>query len=182
MTPLEAALVEVGAALDSLSVPHVLIGGLAVSLWGEPRATLDLDLLVWVERQDLESSIAGLCGRLRALPGDPVAFVRQTQVLPVETSQGVRADLIFARLPYERQAIGRGCPKQVASQTVRVASVEDLVLMKLVSERQRDIDDARRLLRRYKGKLDSSYLEPRLVELAEALARPDILQILREES
>jgi hypothetical protein len=61
-----------------------------------------------------------------------------------------------------------------------VASVEDLILMKLVSERQRDLEDGRRLLRRFGDALDRAYLEPRLTELAEGLGRPEILRILRE--
>jgi hypothetical protein len=41
MTPLESAVVEVASVLESCSTPYMLIGGLAVSAWGEPRATLD---------------------------------------------------------------------------------------------------------------------------------------------
>jgi hypothetical protein len=62
---------------------------------------------------------------------------------------------------------------------VNVASVEDLILMKLVSEREKDTEDARRLLARFKGKIDTAYLGPRLGELAEALARPGILEMFR---
>ena len=49
MTQLERALVEITTILDELRIPYMLIGGLAVSLWGEPRATLDVDLSLWVE-------------------------------------------------------------------------------------------------------------------------------------
>ncbi|MBI3666584.1 MAG: hypothetical protein HY236_10245 [Acidobacteria bacterium] len=62
-----------------------------------------------------------------------------------------------------------------------VAAVEDLILMKLISERLKDLDDARRLLHRHRGGLDRAYLQPRLAELSEALARPDILQIYEAE-
>ena len=43
MTILEAALLEVTALLDELHLSYMLIGGLAVAEWGEPRATLDAD-------------------------------------------------------------------------------------------------------------------------------------------
>jgi hypothetical protein len=39
MTDLESALVEVTSALDQIRVPYMLIGGLAVSSWGEARST-----------------------------------------------------------------------------------------------------------------------------------------------
>lgn len=44
MTRLEAALLEMAALLDEFHLPHMLIGGLAVAQWGEPRAALDVDL------------------------------------------------------------------------------------------------------------------------------------------
>ncbi|MEK7407928.1 MAG: DUF6036 family nucleotidyltransferase [Acidobacteriota bacterium] len=182
MTPLEAAVLEVTAVLDSLSIAHMLVGGLAVAVWGEPRATLDVDMVVWVEPEDLERSIARLCERLRALPTDPVGFARETRVLPVQTSPGVRADLIFARFPYERQAIGRASTKEIAGKAIRVAAIEDLILMKLTSERERDAEDARRLLRRFSQSVDRAYLEPLVTELAEALARPDMLRMFHEQA
>jgi hypothetical protein len=181
MTPLEAALAEVSSLLDSLQVPYMLIGGLAVAAWGEPRATLDIDVSVWIEQAQLEATLARICERLHPLPADPLAFVRQTRVLPVVTSQQVRADLVFGSLPHERETIERAQARQIAGRTIMTASVEDLVLMKLISEREKDLEDARRLLRRFRHALDRAYLEPRVAELAEALARPEILHVLHGE-
>jgi hypothetical protein len=70
-------------------------------------------------------------------------------------------------------------PKQIAGRTIPVASVEDLILVELISERPKDITDARMLLRRFEKTLDREYLEPKLEERAEALARPDILAAFR---
>ena len=182
MTQLEGALVEITTILDQLRVPYMLIGGLAVSLWGEPRATLDVDLSLWVEPANLSSTVSALCARITALPKDPLAFAVETRVLPVSSSGGVRVDLVFAALDAEKQAIGRGVPKQVGGKTVMVCSVEDLVLMKLISEREKDWEDARRLLRRFRNSIDGVYLEPRLTQLADALARPGIVDLLRRET
>jgi len=54
--------------------------------------------------------------------------------------------------------------------------------MKLMSERGKDLEDARRLIRRLRATLDRGYLEPRLKELAEALAQADIMQIYESEA
>jgi hypothetical protein len=83
MTPLESAVVEAASAFESLSIPHMLIGGLAVSVWGEARATLDADWLVWVPPEDVESAIASLGKKFLLIPPEPTSFVRQTRVLPV---------------------------------------------------------------------------------------------------
>jgi predicted nucleotidyltransferase len=179
MSKLEEALAELGSLLDSLSVPYMLIGGLAVSMWGVARATLDVDLSVWVESSDLEHRVAQLCARLDPLPANPLEFVARTRTLPVNTSQGVRADIIFAVLPFEREAIARAQPKETGGRKVPVVSIEDLVLMKLISEREKDQEDAHQLLARFSNSIDRGYLEPLLTDLSEVLARPDILTAYR---
>lgn len=181
MTHLEEALQEIVTALQDASLPYMLIGGLAVSAWGEPRSTLDVDITVWATPESLGHAVAALAARVRALPQDPLRFVRDTRVLPLESRGGVRIDVVFAALPVQQEAIGRARSKEIGGVSTRVASVEDLILMKLISEREKDLEDARRLLRRFRETLDRSYLGPRLAELAEGLARPGILSIYQSE-
>ena len=64
MTRLEAALLEVVAILEEWKIPYMLIGGLAVAQWGEPRATLDVDITLWVEADQFETMVAKLASRL----------------------------------------------------------------------------------------------------------------------
>jgi predicted nucleotidyltransferase len=180
MTKLEAAVVEVASFLEERSIPYMLIGGLAVSVWGEARATLDADFSIWVEPSNLESVVADISARFRPIPADPLSFAAAARVLPVTASSGVRADLVFASLPNERSVIARAAPKTIQGRNVLVVSVEDLIWMKLISERLKDIDDARRLLRRHAHSLDRAYLEPIVEELSDAFARADILRIYRQ--
>jgi hypothetical protein len=181
MTKLEAALVEVASLPDELSIPYMLIGGLAVSIWGEVRATLDADFSLWVEPQDLERVVHGISVRLHPIPSDPLSFVTASRVLPVRASSGVRADLVFASLPAERETLARAVVKSIQGRSVMVASVEDLIWMKLLSERQKDIEDATLLLRRFAGVLDRDYLEPLLRQISDSFARADIWDIYRRE-
>jgi hypothetical protein len=76
-------------------------------------------------------------------------FARRSGVVPIVTSRGIRGDLVLGALPHERKLIGRAHQKTVGGVPIRVASVEDLILMKLISERPKDLDDAKRLLKRY---------------------------------
>jgi len=182
MTELEASIAEVASILEELSVSYMLIGGLAVAAWGEARATLDVDVSVWAEPADFAPTVRALCARLKALPADPLRFAGETRVLPMLSSLGIRLDLVFATLPAERDLIARSCAKQLGGRSVNVAAIEDLIWMKLISERPKDLDDARRLIRRFRRTLDRAYLEPKLQELSEAFARQDILDIFRLET
>jgi len=59
-------------ALEVDGVPYALVGGLAVAVWGAPRATKDIDLLV--EPGDLDRAKAAV-GRLGfTLPAQAMAF------------------------------------------------------------------------------------------------------------
>ena len=44
MTPLERALIALARRLSEINVSYMLVGGMANAIWGEPRATLDIDV------------------------------------------------------------------------------------------------------------------------------------------
>ena len=102
-----------------------------------PRATLDADFTVWTEPDDFEQTVLRLCESFQCLTRNPVEFTRGTRVLPVRTPQGIRMDIIFGSLSWEKEAIVRAQRKELSGRNVAVASVEDLIVMKLFSEREK---------------------------------------------
>lgn len=171
---LEAGVVAVARALDQLGVPYMVIGGFAVTVWGEPRLTQDVDVTIEADAED-----TALVGRLAELfvprTAEPTEFARRTRVLPVETAERVRVDLVFAGLPYERTAIRRAISIEVGGYPIRVCAPEDLIILKIVSPRPRDREDICGVVRRQRRHLDRGYLDPIVAELASALAQPDLL-------
>lgn len=59
-------------ALEADRVPYALVGGLAVAVWGAPRATKDIDLLVEPGELDRAKAAVGRCGFI--LPAQPMEF------------------------------------------------------------------------------------------------------------
>jgi len=175
MTKLEQALVDVARFLVHADTPYMVIGGFANLVWGTPRTTQDIDITVLVEDESIPALIGQLASCFHVLPAEPVDFVRQTRVLPLATSTGVRLDLIFASLPYEERAIQRSRVIEILESPVRICSPEDLIIHKMISERPRDREDVEGVFRRQGSRLDFSYLDPIIRDLAEALARQDIL-------
>ncbi len=161
-------------ALEQRRVPYMVIGGIANIMWGIPRTTLDVDLTIWVAEDQLEDVIQELGGRFAPRVADPIAFVKETRVLPLTTSAGVQIDVIFGQLPYEEEAIRRAARTRVQGIEVRVCQPEDLVIHKLVSERPKDREDVRGIIRQQADRLDRTYLDTKVVTLARALGRPDI--------
>ncbi|MBN1595801.1 hypothetical protein JW933_07740 [candidate division FCPU426 bacterium] len=171
---MEKTLVGISASCSRLGIPYMVIGGMANVLWGEPRATLDVDITVWVENDRIPDTVAALRRDYASRTPRPEDFIRETRVLPLQTPENICIDMIFAILPYEKKAIQRAVQKEVSGKPVYFCTAEDLILYKIISDRPKDLDDARQITRRQKGKLDSAYLEPLLKELSIALAKPGI--------
>lgn len=178
MNALESAMASVARTLDRLQVRYMVIGGFAATIWGEPRLTQDLDVTVDCAPDDVDC-IWRLTEAFVPRTSEPARFVRETHVLPVQTADGVRLDLVFAGLPYERNAIARAVAVPAGGYPVRICTPEDLIILKIISPRPRDKEDVRGVIRRQSGHLDRAYLDPIVAELAEVLAQPEIEEFYR---
>ena len=175
MTLLERAVVEIAAVLESMRIDYMIVGGIANAVWGEPRATIDVDVTVVVENPGLSAAIAGLGRSFNAAVPDPQTLVRRTRVLPLDTADGIRIDVIFALLSFERDAVHRATRVPFGDRDVCIVTPEDLLLMKIISDRPRYLADAEALTRRRADTVDRAYLEPRIREFAQSLEQPEIL-------
>jgi hypothetical protein len=155
----QALLERIATAFDQAVIPYMVIGGQALLLYGEPRFTQDIDITLGLDVDGLESVLAIIESLgLFPLVEDVDAFVHKTWVLPVkDLATGIRVDFVFSISPYERQAIARSRPITVGQTMVHYASLEDLILHKLVAGRPRDLEDLRVLLRKNPG-VDQAYL------------------------
>ncbi|MBI5410591.1 MAG: nucleotidyl transferase AbiEii/AbiGii toxin family protein [Nitrospirae bacterium] len=125
----------------------MVIGGQAVLLYGEPRLTRDIDITLGVDLDRLGDLVA-LLPALRLQPlVETETFTRRTMVLPCSEPQtGIRVDFIFPFTPYEQQAIARSRIVTLGAAPVRFASVEDLIIHKMLAGRPRDIEDVKIVL------------------------------------
>jgi predicted nucleotidyltransferase len=182
LTSQETALADLERALTEARLPYMLIGGLANVVSGEPRATLAIDVTVWALEPQVPAAIELLGRDFRILVEQPADFIDRTRVLPLESANGVRIDVIFGLLSFEQNAIARAMTVEMAGTLVKVCTTEDLILMKIVSDRERDLQDVQGIIRRRLGSLDRAYLEPRIRELSQLLERPEIESRWREWS
>lgn len=158
---------DVGSALDGEGVSWMLVGGLAVGAWTEPRATKDCDLAVSVPADPgpLEAALrrAGLIvarGDLsRATEGGSVRLH-----LDREDQPALIVDLLCAGTAFEREALARRRTLDVLGVRMYVVGPDDLVIYKLIAGRPQDLADVDRLLRFGRAPED----EPRLRRWARA--------------
>jgi len=156
----ERLLKKIALQLKKASVPYMVIGGQAVLLYGEPRLTRDIDIALGmgVDGLDRVKKIIPIIG-LKSLVQKEKEFVEQNMVLPtIDKRSGIRVDFIFSFSPYERHAIERAKDIKLGGTSVRFASLEDLVIHKVIAGRARDLEDVRSILLK-NPRYDSGYIK-----------------------
>lgn len=167
-----ALLEKVATALDGSGIPYMVIGGQAVLRYGEARLTRDIDLTLGVDVDRLPDVLAVTAACGFEVLVDPEPFVRETMVLPCrDPGSGIRLDLVFSFSPYEREAIARAGPVTIGATQVRFATVEDLVIHKIIAGRPRDLEDVRGILLKNPG-LDMVFVEEHLEAIGSAVGEP----------
>lgn len=171
---------KVSHQLRKDSIPYMVIGGQAVLLYGEPRLTKDIDITLGVgvrELNKLKETISSL--GFKILVERDEEFVERNMVLPtLDEKSGIRVDFIFSFSPYERQAIERAKDIKLGRSLVRFASLEDVVIHKVIAGRPRDLEDIKSILLKNQ-KYDSDYIEKWLKEFDKSLTE-QFLKIFRE--
>lgn len=163
----EELLSKIGVCLNRHNLPYMIIGGQAVLLYGEPRLTRDIDIILGVNIDHLNKLLVIVKElSLKPIPKDKDidSFVKQTMVLPtIEESTGIRVDFIFAFTPYEINAIKRVKKVIIMGQEVSFASLEDLIIHKIFAGRPRDLEDVKSIIIKNTG-IDSKYIRNWLKE------------------
>ena len=156
--------------LSDAGIASVVIGGVAVGLWGDPRATRDADLKVLLGREEADRLLVVLTPDYVSLLPDPRQALRRQAMVFVKSPEDVRVDLLLADTPYDVTAVQRGRTIEVQSGvTLHVCSPEDLLIYKLISTRPRDHEDARGVVRRQGNALDDRYILDWLRQFEQAL-------------
>jgi predicted nucleotidyltransferase len=162
----ESLLERIARSLKIAGIPYMIIGGQAVLLYGEPRLTKDIDVTLGADLTRLQDVLSAARDMKITPLVDPTTFTRQTMVLPCSDPEtGIRVDLIFSFSPFEQLAIGRARILRIGETDVCFASLEDLVVLKLIAGRARDLEDARIILLKNRN-ADLSYIRHWLTEFS----------------
>jgi hypothetical protein len=160
-----------------------LFGAQAVSVWGLPRLSADVDVTARLKSENPAGFVAAMQEAgfdLRV--SDLTDFVRRTRVVPfVHCATQIPVDVVLAGAGLEDEFLERARPMDLGGVTVPVISPEDLLITKVLAGRPKDLEDVRGILRERLALLDISRVRETLGLLDRALSRSDLESLFDSE-
>jgi len=151
----------------------VIMGGVAASLLGKPRYTVDLEAMFLLSVDDIPHLIE--VARTEGIePRIPSAadFARKHRVLLLRhTASDTNIDISLGILPFEEEVVARSVVHPIASLSIRLPTPEDLIILKAVAKRPKDLQDIQAIVDKHPD-LDTLRIEKWVKEFAAALEMP----------
>ncbi len=169
------------SALNNGGFEYAIVGGLAVVLHGYDRYTRDIDALVWDVDERLDELVTLLMNHgFRPASPNQVVMAPSARILHLLADDETLVDIFLGFLPFEREVIDHAVAMPIGgSDKVKVTSVEDLIIMKLIASRTRDLNDVTALLELHPD-VDKDRIRQIVTEYAEILQQPDMLTNLAD--
>lgn len=179
-SPVVELLRQIGEALASVGVGWYVFGAQAAILHGAARLTADVDITVALGPRPTSELVAALERQRVALRvRDVEGFVERTRVLPMlHEPSGIPVDVVLAGPGLEELFLARAKTVVVDDVAIPVASAEDLVAMKILAGRPRDIEDVDAVLLAQGAAFDLAQARETVRLLEQALDRRDLLPLL----
>jgi hypothetical protein len=159
-------LARMTALLDGAGIPYMLTGSFASTLFGAPRTTQDIDIVI-------EPTLGTLEKLLHVLPESEYyvsreaareAYGAEGMFNLVDLATGWKVDLIIRKQrSFSREEFRRRRPLEMLGIQLFVASAEDVIVAKLewakLGESERQLRDVAGILRGQGDALDVGYIE-----------------------
>lgn len=132
--------------------------GIATNIWGRPRLTYDIDGIIKIEDKKIPLFLSVLSKNGFSYDKkNPIKIIHGLPLLTLKYKE-IFIDLFISRNEYQNQIFER--MKFIKYQRIKLPTIspEDLVLLKLMSGRTRDLDDVRDIIK-FQRNLNFKYLK-----------------------
>lgn len=136
-------------AFERAGLEGLVYGGIALAMFGEPRETRDADLAVAsVSAESAQAALLSL-GVTVVIAFEGIRFGGLT-ISRLSLLGGGKLNTVDLVMPLSERYAAKLMPRallgKLEGQALRVVSPEDFILMKVLSTRERDLEDARTVL------------------------------------
>ncbi|HEA47334.1 MAG TPA: hypothetical protein ENH97_02870 [bacterium] len=146
--------------LERIDVDYMIVGGIAVDYYGLPCPTIDLDILVKLEKHNIRQAVKEFRKSGFKLNEKEIRLVLEigNRFVMIRPPSLYRVDIWLSKTRFDRFSLQRRRQGKIGGKKTWLISPEDLVLSKLRKGREQDLEDALGILLRQKGRLDQRYL------------------------
>ena len=151
--------------LDGSGLPYAFGGALALAAWSEPRATADVDVIVWAT-EERWPEVVSIIRRAGVVLDPDVALVRARERGMFAGMAGpIRVDVFVPSIPFYDEAERRRVRTSVLDRQTWVHSAEVLAVFKMLFFRPKDLVDLARMLEVRGADFDRAFVRRSLVEM-----------------
>jgi hypothetical protein len=162
--PLDAGL-RIATSFEKHAVSYALGGALAYGLWGVPRATVDVDVNVFVEPDGLDRVIAALQGAGVAVTLADAVTAAAREGRFTGRFGPYRVDVFTPSIEFSWEAQRTRVRRVVEGVEAWFLSAESLAVFKLLFFRAKDLVDLERLVAVQGTRLDVGWVRARIVDM-----------------
>ena len=173
-----ALMLATSSAFARAGIEAAAYGGLTLGMYGEVRETRDADMAAAGIDAEIARSALDEIGVLVVTAFVDIQFggCTLTRLSLVGGGQLNTVDLVTPRSPrYATAMLARSVCGSLRGQELRVVSPEDFVILKTLATRDRDLEDARSVLEKQRGRIDEALIEHELGLLSAEITDHDIL-------
>ncbi len=162
---LENTLKKVAKILHKLNIPYLVTGGVAIVVWGRPRYTADIDIVIELKKEKVNKLVATLA-KEGYIDEDAIneALKSKSEFNFIDDSSSMKVDFwILQSSEFDQTRLKRVVVRNISGLPVKFSSPEDLILRKLLwfgeSKSTRQLEDIHSVMAIIKNKLDYDYLK-----------------------
>lgn len=175
LEPFRSAIEALQKLLEKYNERGVIIGGVATGFLGKPRFTADVDAMFLLSTSEVgkfleAAQVENIVPRIQ----DADAFARKNRILLLRHSPSeTDIDISLGILPFEEEVVERGSIQSFGNLTIRLPTPEDLIIMKAVAHRPKDLEDIRMIVQN-QAHLDKKRIKQWVTAFGEILDLPDL--------
>ncbi|MEA2054815.1 MAG: DUF6036 family nucleotidyltransferase [Candidatus Thermoplasmatota archaeon] len=149
--------------LNKNDVAYVVVGGIAILFYGNPRTTMDIDIILQLNERDIRNLVHFLEKKDFVVSEEDLrnALKEKSHCTILDKLSILRLDVKGIYTWSDQMTLERRKAVEWRGTVIYIASPEDIIANKLYFGSEQDIKDAESIYVRQLKKLDMKYLEER---------------------
>jgi hypothetical protein len=150
----------VSSYLNERGIDHVFVGGIAVMYHGVPRTTVDIDILIDIDNEEIApfSSFLKSEGFNASSEDIRAALNERSHTTVFYEDSLLRLDIQGINTEFDRLTLERSIKANLLNTEIPIGSAEDTLVNKILFQGEQDLRDALGIFERNRGHLDLDYI------------------------